>query len=213
MMPKVYHLPAFLLSVSFLSALLAVSHGAMVLPKWPSLWLVILAPVVLGAVYSFLLHRMSKGGAARSVFRSSLLVVVGFALMFLWMLSLYYFPNLYPDQGSGNVDFGYVIYLGTVFLAVPLITLYSIYALWLPTKLASEKPDRACDGRVIAILHGGGWGLLLVLLCFAISYPTNALFAGSYEQTLRDVVKLLYAELAVCMVTFLASGFMTAKRL
>jgi hypothetical protein len=156
-MSKVFHVPTLFLSVSFISALLAVGHGAMVLSKEPSYWLTILSPIGLGAIYSLLLNRMAKD-AGNSVFRSSLLTVIGFVLMFLWMISLYHFPNLYPDDGIQSEGFDFILYLGIAFFAVPIITLYSIFALWLPTKLAIQASSGVGDGRVISIIHGSFWG-------------------------------------------------------
>jgi hypothetical protein len=211
-MPKVFHLPTLLLSVSFLSALLAVGHGAMV-SRSSSPWLLILPPIVLGATYSFLLYRMAKGSAARSVFRSSLVVVVGLILMFLWMLSVYYFPEFYPNQGTGNVDFGHVLQMGIVYLAIPVITLYSIFALWYPTKLAAAASRGAGDERGVVIILGGFWGLLLVAFCVAMHQPTYALLTGSLEQFRRGVANFFYIEVVVCIATFIGSWFLTAKRL
>jgi hypothetical protein len=213
-MSKVFHVPTLFLSVSFISALLSIGHGTMVVPREHQVLVTFLPPVMLGVIYSLLLNRMAKSGVARFVFRSSLLTVVGFVLMFLWMISLYYFPNLYPNDGYSGNDFTFIIYLGVAFFAVPVITLYSIFALWLPTKLATEASSGGGDGRVIASIHGGFWGLSLFLLCFAIYFPTYAMFSGSYEQVLRGVKNLASIELGICVATFIGSmgsWFLTAK--
>jgi hypothetical protein len=184
----------------------------MVLSRSSSPWLLILLPIVLGAIYSLLLHCMAKGGAAGSVFRSSLLIVIGvFTLLFLWMLSIHYFPDLYPNYSTENVGFDFIIYLGVVFFAMPFITLFSIFTLWLLTKPASEKSVSASDGWGGAMIHGGFWGLLLVVICFAISYPTYALVGASVEQIHRGVKNLIFVEVVVFSATFISSLYLTVK--
>jgi hypothetical protein len=199
MMSKVFHLPTLLLSISFISALLAVGHGPMM---FSSNWLVLLLPIALGSIYSFLLNRMARNDSARSVFRSSLLTALGLVLTFLWLISFYYFPELYYYHGSGNTDFGFILSDLIVTFAIPVITLYSIFALWLPTKLAIRESS---GEQVIAIIHGGFWGLLLVAFCIPISSPTFGMFSGSYGQILLNVRNLAFIELGICIATLIAS--------
>jgi hypothetical protein len=210
MMSKLFHLPTLLLSVSFLSALLAVGHGA-VGTVIESPGLLFLLPIVLGATYSLLLYRMAKGGVADSVFRSSLVVVLGLTVIFLWMLSGYYFPELYPNQGSGNADFGHVIQLLLVYLAIPAIILYSIFALWYPTKLATTASRGAGGQRGAVIFFGGFWGLLLVAFCLAMSQPTYAFYTGNLEQFRNSVANVFFIEVVVCIATFIGSWFLTVR--
>jgi hypothetical protein len=206
-MPKVFYLPAFLLSLSFLKALLAVSHwmNVLVLPKETIFWFsVAISPlVVLGAAYSFLLYHMAKDGSAHLVFRSSLFTIIGLVLMFLWMLSYLFFPNLYPNNLAKGEDLGIILYLAVAIFAVPTVTLYSIFALKLPTKLAGDTSR--IRPITISIIHGGFWGLLLFVFCFEIYRPTYAMFTGDYGLIVYKIRNLASIELGISVVLFIAS--------
>ena len=73
-MNKILNLPTIFLSASFVSALVAVGHAGMVVPK--SVLFVIILSVVLGAIYSLQLYRLTKDFSPKSVFISSLLFVM-----------------------------------------------------------------------------------------------------------------------------------------
>jgi hypothetical protein len=201
-MAERFNLPALFLGVSFLAVLGAITHLGMIIT---ATWLLIFLPILLGAFYSSQLYRLATVWTPRSVFKNSLLVVGGgFVIMFLFMLSCHYFPELYPANTDRNEDitFGPMIYIGAILFAVLPIILYSAFAIWLPTGLASGESN-----GVTAIVHGGFWGLLLFVVCLALEYATNSLFGGVREDMVRGHTILFWVNIVIGIGSFMVSNY------
>lgn len=201
-MNKVLNLPTIFLSVSFVSALVAVGHAGMVVSK--SILFVIILSVVLGAIYSLQLYRLTKDFSPKSVFISSLLFVIGgLTSLLAWVISSYHFRDRFPNYTGGqNADFGIIIFLSLMYIVVPLVIIYSIFAIWLPIGLASEKSEGKNSGRTRSIFHGAFWGLFLVAFCVVLSFPTYLLLGSDIHDILRGIRVFIIIDVIICVIAF-----------